>query len=261
MHVIDAHIHLDLYKEEERAQLLSTLGPGVRGMITVSMNLVSCKMNQTLARQFPGLIFPAYGYHPEQAIPGTAEEQDLFKWIEANHNGMAAVGEVGLPYYNRKEAESKGEPFALIPYINLLEKFVWLAKKLDKPIVLHAVYEDATIAVDLLEMYRWKKAHFHWFKGNEQITHRMVENGYLFSVTPDVVYEEEIQNLVRQVPLEQLMVETDGPWPFEGPFEARMTHPDMIGESVLCMAGIKKKPVSETADVLLNNTIRFYRLV
>jgi TatD DNase family protein len=42
----------------------------------------------------------------------------------------------------------------------------------------------------------------------------MKENGYFISVTPDVVYDEEIQLLVQRYPLEQMMIETDGPWPF-----------------------------------------------
>lgn len=260
MHIIDAHIHLDLYKKEDRERLLSTSGAGVQGMITVSMNLASCKLNQSLAKQFPGLVYPAYGYHPEQTVPEASEVEELIKWIKENQNGMVALGEVGLPYYNRKEAESKGKAFDLSPYINLLEKFMWLAKKLEKPIVLHAVYEDAVTAIDLLEKYGWNNAHFHWFKGNEQITERIIGNGCFLSVTPDVIYEDEIQHLVRQVPLEQLMVETDGPWPFEGPFKGQMTHPDMIRKSVQCIAGIKKKSVIETANVLLSNTIRFYRL-
>ena len=64
---------------------------------------------------------------------------------------MVAVGEVGLPYYARLEAESEGRPWDNRPYAYLLEQFIAFAKKHHKPVILHAVYEDADIACDLLE--------------------------------------------------------------------------------------------------------------
>src|SRR5690606_40734669 len=64
----------------------------------------------------------------------------------------------------------------------------------------------------LLEKYSVKKAHFHWFKGDNKTLQHMAENGYFISFTPDLMYEEEIQTIARNYPLEQVMVETDGPW-------------------------------------------------
>ena len=133
-----------------------------------------------------------------------------------------------------------------------------LSVELDKPIVLHAVYEDAEIVCDLLEQYGVKNAHFHWFKGDERIVRRMMNNGYFISITPDVLYEEEIQQLVLQYPLEQIMIETDGPWPFEGPFSGQMTHPRMMRESIKKIAEIKQISINEVEDTLYENTKKFY---
>jgi TatD DNase family protein len=144
--------------------------------------------------------------------------------------------------------------------VRLLERFVQLAAELDKPIVLHAVYEDAEIACDLLEKHGVGQAHFHWFKGNCETLLRMKEKGYYLSVTPEVVYREKIREIVRMYPLELLMAETDGPWPFAGPFAGRRTHPSMIAESVAAIAAIKKCSVQEAGSALFDNTRRFYRL-
>ena len=81
---------------------------------------------------------------------------------------MIAVGEVGLPYYLHKE-----NPFPIEGYIQILETFITFAKSVQKPIILHAVYEDASLVCDLLEKHSMKKAHFHWFKGD----HRRYKNG------------------------------------------------------------------------------------
>ena len=88
------------------------------------------------------------------------------------------------------------------------------------------------LSVIYLKSIPLKKAHFHWFKGDQKTITRMIENGYFISVTPDVCYEKEIRDLVSIYPLEKMMVETDGPWPFEGPFQGQITHPSMIHQSI-----------------------------
>jgi TatD DNase family protein len=210
---------------------------------------------------YPERVFAAYGFHPEQEMIGEAEVERLLSWIRNHHAEMVAVGEVGLPYYNRKQAEERGEHFELEPYVKLLDRFIGLAAELGKPIVLHAVYEDADIACDLLDKHRFRQAHFHWFKGSDATVRRMIEAGYFISVTPDVVYEPEIRRLVALYPLELMMVETDGPWPYEGPFAGETTNPGMIRESIRQIAVIKGLSESEVYDTLYRNTKRFYGLV
>ena len=259
--IIDAHLHLDLYEQEEREALLNSLGAfGVKGLVAVSMHLDSCRSLLALKRRTDQPIYPAFGYHPEQALPDASEEEQLFRWIRDHREEMYAIGEVGLPYYARLEAGKAGRGFDLEPYIRLLERFIRLAAELEKPIVLHAVYEDADIACDLLEKHGVERAHFHWFKGSEETLQRMKERGYFISVTPDIMYKEKTRDIVRAYPLSLLMVETDGPWPFQGPYEGVRTHPGMIRDSIREIAAIHNRSEAETGEALWANTVRFYRL-
>jgi TatD DNase family protein len=259
--LIDAHVHLDLYEPDRAEALLQACGKaGVAGLIAVSQNLASCWANERWAGRYPQLVFPAYGYHPEQEPIGGERLEELISWIRQRADRMVAVGEVGLPYYSRQEAERRGEPFEMEPYIRLLERMIALADELAKPVVLHAVYEDAELACDMLARFPRVKAHFHWFKGSESAVRRMVRRGDFISVTPDVVYEEEIQRLVMQYPLELMMAETDGPWPFEGPFAGRETRPDMIRAAIGTIAALKGLPAEATARRLYENTVLFYGL-
>jgi TatD DNase family protein len=258
---IDAHIHLDMYEKLDVIEMLSNLPQmQVQGLIAVSRHLASCKATQKWSNRYPNLVHPAYGYHPEQDVPGKDERDQLFDWILQHSSEMVAIGEVGLPYYMRQEAEEKGLLFELEPYVELLDRFIALSASLNKPIVLHAVYEDADLVCDLLEQHRVKHAHFHWFKGSEQTVQRMISNGYYISITPDVFYEAEIQKLVSQYPIELMMAETDGPWAFEGPFEGVQTHPGMIIKVIKQIAKIKNLSEQQTASVLMRNTGQFYRL-
>ncbi len=261
MKLFDAHIHLDKYEPEQRAELLSRLGEEVEAVIAVSMNESSCVTNLELAQQYPGKVYAAFGYHPELLLPKEGELDSLLSWIVRHREEAIAIGEVGLPYYARKEAEAAGRSFDLAPYIDMLDPFIRMAVELDKPIALHCVYEDAATACDLLERNGCTRAHFHWFKGDLETIERMAANGYYISITPDVLYEEEIRELARRYPIDRIMTETDGPWPFEGPFSGMPTRPGMVSRVVEEIASIRGLPVSDTAAYLERNVRRLYRLV
>jgi TatD DNase family protein len=261
MKSIDAHIHLDQYSPQVCRRMMSELaGFGVQCLIAVAMNLPSCKKLLRLQRLYPKQVKPAFGFHPEQKLPSKTEMDELFSWIVKHRQDMTAIGEVGLPYYNQKEALERGENFEEKPYIDLLERFIMLAAELNKPIVLHAVYEDADIACDLLQKHGVKEAHFHWFKGSDATISRMIQAGYWVSFTPDILYEVEIQQLAAIYPLQQIMVETDGPWPFEGPFAGQTTHPRMLTNIIQQIAAIKGIDRGTAAETILQNTQRFYNL-
>lgn len=250
--IIDAHIHFDQYKLEDEQKILSEMDDyKIDYLISVSTDLASAKANLALHEK-DTRIKPVFGYHPEQGLPKDRELADLFHFIEKNHTKMVAIGEVGLPYYS--EVKNKDG------YIELLEEFFKLAKKLDKPVALHAIYEDAPIVINLLEKYSIKKAHFHWFKGDSVTLQQMEQNGYFISFTPDILYEEDIQSIAKTYPITQIMVETDGPWPFEGPFQGKVTHPNFIHESIPYLAKIKNKENSEIYKILYSNTKSFYNI-
>src|SRR5699024_377532 len=254
--VIDAHIHLDKYDKNEQRIILQELDTyGIDALIAVSQDLASAKANLALAQKNER-IKPAFGWHPEQELPTGGEIADIQDMIAQYQDEIIAVGEVGLPYYLRK----KHPEIPLEPYVEILELFIRQLVQLDKPIVLHAIYEDATTVCDLLEKYDVNKAHFHWFKGDSKTTERMILNRHFISVTPDVIYEAEIQQLVLDYPLKQMMVETDGPWPFKGPFGNKPTHPKMMHQTIRKIAAIKKMDITEVYNVLFENTKRFYNV-
>ena len=253
--MIDAHIHFDKYTEQDRNEILAQLSEHqVEALIAVSFDLASSLKNRRFAQE-DSRIKTAYGFHPEQEIPSQEEIEKLFSFMEEHVDEMVAVGEVGLPYYKKIKNQ---EPLNYEPYIELLDRFIAFAASTQKPIVLHAVYEDAQIACDLLEKHGVRKAHFHWFKGDDKGIQRMIENGYFISITPDCLYEDEIQQLICKYPIEQMMVETDGPWPFEGPFTNQRTEPKMLIPAIEKVAQLKQLSFKDTTHILYENTKKFY---
>ncbi|MCM3746077.1 TatD family hydrolase [Paenibacillus pasadenensis] len=261
--LIETHIHLEKYPKSERdAMLEEARQGGVEAIVAVSMDMASCERTRELALEYPGFVLPAYGWHPEQPLAEPDELEALIGWIRERHAaGEAfAVGEVGLPYYTRTELEAAGETFDESGYVQILRQFASLAAELDRPLILHAVYEDASKAAAVLREFGVKRAHFHWYKGDAETTRLLAEAGYMISLTPDVLYEPEIQELAAHYPLEQLMTETDGPWPFEGPFAGQATHPLMMRSSIQEIARLRGLGEQETAAALADNARQFYGL-
>lgn len=252
--MIDAHIHFDDYNNHEQVLILDDLKKDhIDSLISVSKNLHSAKQVQKLAKKFEA-IKPAYGFHPEQIYPKETELIALTQFMEEHANEMVAIGEVGLPFYLKQEDPS----VKIEAYIELLEYFIKLAKKYEKPVILHAVYEDALIACDLLEKHSIKQAHFHWFKGDNKTIERLIANEYHISVTPDICYKQKTRKLVESYPLQLMMVETDGPWTFSGPFKNQMTHPKMMHMSIRKIAKVKNLPVEEVYQFIFNTTKDFF---
>jgi TatD DNase family protein len=256
--IVDTHVHLDQYDTQIRHTLLAQ-ATDVQ-FITVSMHLASCQSNLALSRRYPGRVYPAFGYHPEQELPAAHALQELLAWIKKYGRNMVAIGEVGLPYYLRTETELQGLPFEQQPYVDLLDKFIALGAQLGKPIVLHAIYEDAEIALTLLAKYQIQRAHFHWFKGSAATLEQMQRRGYMVSVTPDLLYEPEIERIVVSYPLELLLVETDGPWPFAGPFAGQTTTPAMLPLVIRRIAELKHVSPAHVQKQLWKNASDFYQI-
>src|SRR5699024_4733836 len=172
--VIDAHIHLDKYDKNEQRIILQELDTyGIDALIAVSQDLASAKANLALAQKNER-IKPAFGWHPEQELPTGGEIADIQNMIVKNQDKLIAVGEVLLDYKLKKNHPRI--PFK--HFVEILEIIIGQSVQLDKPIVLHAVYEDASTVCAVLEKYDVNKAHFHWFKCDSKTTERMILNGY-----------------------------------------------------------------------------------
>ncbi|MNG00845.1 putative deoxyribonuclease YcfH [compost metagenome] len=206
---------------------------------------------------------PAYGFHPEQPVPDEAATLQLFDWIRNRYaeGKIFAIGEVGLPYFTRTNAEQAGESFDESGHMMLLDRFAALATELDRPIALHVIHEDGPKVCDLLERHGVRRAHFHYFKGDRATIDRMIESGYYVSITPEVLYDEQSRELVRLYPIELMMTETDGPWPFKGPFQDIETTPLLASDVVREIAVLKGIGVQQAAVLLAGNAKKLYDFI
>jgi len=250
--MIDAHIHLAQYPADTvERDILSWQAAGVEGVVAVATDVRSCHRTLELRRRHPDFVRAALGWHPEQALPSRSEMEEIVTLIKKEQPFLAAIGEVGLPHYSHVEQ--------LAGYQELLAEFAGLAAETGLPLVLHAVHDKAGLALEVLQRFDDVRAHFHWLKADSMTIDALLAAGHIVSVTPEVCWRERDQELARRVPLGQLLIETDGPWPYEGPFAGQPTTPLFLAEVRNAVARIKGIKPGELDEACRKTVIDFYR--
>src|SRR5437867_3457979 len=119
----------------------------------------------------------------------------------------------------------------------------------------------AADALEELQHHGVERAVFHWHKAPAAVTRAIVDAGYLVSVTPDVVSRDRDRDLVAGVPLEALLVESDGPWEYGGEFEGVDSGPWLAARVAEEVAKLKHLPVEDVMFQLSTNACRLFDLM
>lgn len=252
----DAHLHLEKYSDQEIDQFFCD--DQLEGVIAVSMDLSSSKRTLSLKKKYPGRVFAACGFHPEQ--PARFDQDQWFQFLHTHRDEIDAIGEIGLPYYLERQWRKEGKPFDKAAYLKILQTMLNWADEWDKPVILHGVYEDVSLICDYLEETSLSNVHFHWLKTDPATLKRVEKSGYYVSFTPDLLYNDKTRQVARSYPLERIMVETDGPWPFENKFSGKQTEPSMVLAVLEELANLKKMPLEKVAQKVRENTWQFLRI-
>ncbi|MGX9707339.1 TatD family hydrolase [Laceyella tengchongensis] len=250
--LFDAHIHLEKYDDDEIATLCAD--PSLVGMIAVSMDHASSRRTLALKKRCPEKVYAACGFHPEQPMK---EQEAFMAWIEAKQQEIDAIGEIGLPYYLRREQLAQGMDWNEAPYLAALDQWLRLAERLHKPVVLHGVREDVRTILSYLDRYALPRVQFHWLKTDGNTLCQLAERGIYVSFTPDLLYKEETRKIAAAYPRHLILLETDGPWPHDGPWAGMRTHPRMLERVLDELAILRGEEREPLRLALIENARRF----
>jgi TatD DNase family protein len=251
--IIDTHAHLDEIEKIE-AVLAQAKEMGLAAIIAVGCDIASNVKTLEIAARYPGFVYPALGYHPENIREEEVEANLAF--IRENIDRAVAVGEVGLDYAKWVRAAADKD----------LQKRVFrdvlkIARDSDKPALIHSRYAwrdalDAVIAAGV------QKAVYHWYTGTSGVLRDIIERGYYISVTPAVAYHEEHRRAVKEAPLGRLLLETDTPVVYargrEGEFKAG---PADVVRSLRGAAALKGISEGEMAEITTENAKRLFGII
>jgi TatD DNase family protein len=235
--LVDTHVHLNMeaFDGDRESVVHRAAEAGVEWMLDVGTDLRSSKKALILSEQFQA-VFAAAGIHPHEAVKATPSDLDEIKSL-SRHPKILAIGEIGLDYhYNFSPRDVQKKRFS-----EQLE----LALSIGKPVVIHVreAMADALEILDCFSIKQWKGV-FHCFGGGEEDVSRVLEMGFYISFTGVVTFRDfKKYDLIRLVPEERLLVETDAPYMTPVPFRGRRNEPAMITYSARKMAETVGLPV------------------
>ncbi|MBS7633484.1 TatD family hydrolase [Candidatus Bathyarchaeota archaeon] len=254
MKYVDAHIHLsdEEYADCAEEVIAEARKANVVVLVSNSMDLKTSIDSLKLAEKYEGLVYAAAGIHPWTVKALTdAELQQTLEFIENQRKSKAlvAIGEVG-PDFKYADIWDK--------QMKVFDEMLHLAEKLELPVIVHSRGTTAKI-VDMLPSYRLKKVLLHWFSNPISALQKAVENGYYITEGAPAVYSNGIRDVIRKVPITNLLTETDGPVRFfKSPFDGKRTTPAYIPLVVKAVAEIKNVDVVEIADQIIKNFEAFF---
>ena len=284
----DTHCHLDFNKfDEDREAVISrALAAGVERILVPALDYQSSIRAIELAAIHPH-IFAAVGFHPT----------DLNKWEDSSIQNLkdltliaggspvnvqalgpslqrkiVAVGEIGLDYYWVKESEQRA-----FQRQALMQQLL-LAQDLNKPVIIHMREENddwfGQASIDLLEILsEWhaglpaqnqslatRPGVLHSFNGNLDTAQKAIALNFYVGVTGPVTYKnaEEKRQIIRQLPLERLMIETDAPFLTPVPHRGKRNEPAFVVLIADKIAEIHNTTREQVAHITSQNANRLF---
>lgn len=250
MELIDSHCHLEEIENPGLA-IDRAKSAGVVAIIAVGSDHRSNNQVLELASRYRGLVYPALGFHPGRLEAPVVNE--TLRFMEDHLVEASGVGEIGLDYDKRITKIASKELQK-----SVIREILLMAKKHRKPVIIHSRYAWRD-ALTLAEEAGIEKAVFHWYTGPTSVLRDIVQRGYLISATPATEYHHEHRRAVKDVALENLLVETDSPvrYGLEAKWQAE---PADVLRSLKAVAQLKGIDEPELARITSNNAIRFFVL-
>lgn len=246
--IIDTHTRLNdiLFRFDRSNVLVESRASGVIGIVAVSDNLKGAQVNLKLSKIHPELL-PAAGLFP--GIADTRQAEQVENFIVKNSKKLIAIGEVGLDYEIVQDEQQRGAQQ------EIFSRFIELAEEMDLPLNVHSRLAGKE-AIEILIQKQAKQVQLHAYDGSTEDAMKAVEAGYYFSIPPSVVRSEQKQNLVKALPLDAILLETNSP--VLGPEPDKRNVPANIRVVAETIAELKKEPLDSVFHTALSNTYKLY---
>jgi TatD DNase family protein len=240
MELVDTHAHLDLLEEDVSEALERARSAGVTGVITIGIDLESSRRAVELANRFPQ-VHAVVGMHPHDAsdLDDTALRE--LRRLAANPR-VVGIGETGLDYYRNLSPRPDQER----AFRSLLE----LAEELGLPVVVHDRDAHAETMRILEECAPFDgRLVMHCFSGDLEMAHALLDMGGYVSVAGPVTFHNagRLQDIVRELPLDRLLIETDCPFLSPHPYRGKPNSPERLLLVAEKVAELKNIPLEELA--------------
>lgn len=252
---VDTHIHLDdtRYNGDRDELITRAAAAGVDTLVTIGTDLADSVWAAEFVQGRQG-VFGTVGHHPERVAEYEAARLDDYRQA-AREPGIVAIGEVGLDYH------SPG--FDAPAQQALFRQMMALARELSLPLVIH----NRDAGADTLALLRegWDPSLggvFHCFAGDQATAEGALALGFDLAVGGVLTYKnaQGLREIIAQVPLERLVLETDGPWLAPQAWRGKRNEPSYIPQIAAQLAEVKGVSLEQVANATTANARRVFHL-
>lgn len=251
--LFDSHCHLtdERFEGDIAGTLSRARDAGVDGLVTIASDADDAARALALAREHAG-VWASAGIHPHAAASADA---DALRRIEAlsAEPGIVALGETGLDYYydNSPRPEQRRN----------FEAHLELAARTGLPVVVHARDADDDAAALIAAAAPSVRGVLHCFAAGSGLLETGLERGWYVSFSGLVSFRSwDGAALLRQVPGDRLLIETDSPYLAPVPLRGRRNEPAFVAHVASAVAAVLDEPVEAVAERTRRNARTFYGL-
>ena len=262
--MIDSHCHLAdrKFSRDLDQVLLRAEEHGIEGMVTIADTLKESQKCLELAEKYDPAhregcgtpqIFCTIGVHPHHAKFWKESDKDQIKRMVASSPKVKAIGEIGLDYhYDNSPRDVQRSVF---------KAQLELAKELDLPTVVHCrnAIDDTK---KIISEVKPEKLVLHCCTEVWEDVEDLVKNGFLLGFTGIATYPqaEDIRNVIKHCPVEQMMIETDSPYLAPIPHRGKRNEPAYVRQVAILVSKLKGIPLEEVDRITTKNTVEFFGL-
>ncbi|MDE1919676.1 MAG: TatD family hydrolase [Patescibacteria group bacterium] len=260
---IDAHCHIqfDQYAHDDIALIRRMEEEGVLGIV-VGVDRESSEKAVALAEQHDHL-YASVGLHPNRVAEESFDEEAYRKL--ADHPKVVAIGECGLDYFRPAEVNEEVKRAQK----DAFKKHIELASGLGKPLIIHSRPSKGTqdAYTDLISLLtEAKEAHpnlrgdIHFFVGGPKEAEALIGLGFTVSFTAVITFARDYDPVIRAIPLDAILSETDAPYVAPAPRRGERNDPLAVRDVVSKIAEIRNEDPEAVRAALFENAQKLFSL-
>ncbi|MBI2097713.1 MAG: TatD family hydrolase [Candidatus Vogelbacteria bacterium] len=255
MRLIDSHAHLQFpqFDKDREAVIARTRAAGI-GVINVGTDLETSRQAVTLTEKNEKM-WATVGIHPTD-LPAPEAEEKIFSELEklARQSRVVGIGECGLEIRNGKfdvRSESGKRQ------IQIFERQIELAKAVGKPLMIHCrnAYDGL---LSVLSNFQSPTSNLHFFAGDWPTARKFLDLGCTLSFTGVITFANQYDEVIKKMPLDRLLIETDCPFVAPAPYRGQRNEPSYVIEVARRVAELRGSSFEAIAAATSANTRRLF---
>jgi TatD DNase family protein len=255
--MIDTHVHLNFedYIDDLETVILDAEKAGVSHMVVIGIDEGSSRLAIELSKQYPAL-FASVGVHPSESENMFEMQATSTQFIEdmLKEDKVVAIGECGIDLYH--------EDYNLEYQQHVFKNQIELAKTYQKPLIIHS-RSGVRECIDMLKPYQGKvKGVFHCFNGSKEEANEILELGFYIGVNGPITFKnaKDAKDIAIHVPIEKLLIETDGPYLSPEPYRGRRNQPANVKYILKTLAQLKNMSEADVDTITTQNAKTLFLL-